>query len=117
MDAAEWSASSFRRALKYNEKEFDYYEKIIKAPQVVTVDNLAQKREQLALFRGQFDTAVAMVTQTIEDLDGLNINIDKTLEEIEDYQKNLEGLRLEMIDTRTKNEKVVKNFKALLATD
>lgn len=91
--------------------------RFVKTPQVITVDNLAQKREQLALFRGQFNATVAMVTQTIEDLDNLNINIDKTLEEIEDYQKNLEGLRREMIDTRTKNEKVVKNFKALLATD
>lgn len=88
-----------------------------KTPQVVTVDDLSKKREQLALFRGQFNATVAMVTQTIEDLDSLNINIEKTLEEIEDYQKNLEGLRLEMLDAKGKNEKVVQNFRALLAVE
>lgn len=91
--------------------------KFIKAPQVIAVDDLAKKREQLQLFRGQFDATVAMVTNTIGDLDLLNKDIDKTLEEIEDYQKNLEGLRLEMVDTKIKNEKVVQNFKTLLAIE
>ena len=91
--------------------------KFTKAPQVITIDDLAKKREQLELFRGQFDAMVAMVTNTIGDLDLLNKDIDKTLEEIEDYQKNLEGLRLEMVDTKIKNEKVVQNFKTLLAIE
>lgn len=85
-----------------------------KPKQIVTVDTLSEKREQLELFRGQFAATVAMVTQTIDDLGALNTDMDRALDEIEDYQKSLEGLRLEILESKVQNEKVIKNFKSLL---
>ena len=88
--------------------------KLIRTQQVVAIGDLAQKREQLELFRGQFDATVGMLTQTVGDLGTLNENIGNTIQEIEDYQKRLEGVRLEMLETKSKNEKVIQNFKTLL---
>ena len=82
--------------------------------QIVTVDNLAQKREQLELFRGQFAATVAMVTQTIDDLSALNCDIGQAIDEIDDYLKSLEGLRVEMVASKTQNEQIIHNFRTLL---
>lgn len=68
-------------------------------------------------YTAQFDTAVALVNTTIGNLDQLNRGIEETIKEIEDYQNELEATRTGLSNAKTKNDKVIANFKALLCAD
>lgn len=77
-------------------------------------DILAQKKKRLAAYNTQFDTAVNMITATIDHLDEIVNGIDTTIQEIDEYQSELAATRTDLCDARAKNERVIQNFKALL---
>lgn len=83
----------------------------------VSVDVLEEKKKTLAEYMDEFDCAVSVVTGTIDNLNQLGEDIDKTIQEIEDYQRNLEETKTGLEEARQKNSRVIKNFKALLAED
>lgn len=80
------------------------------------LDILQAKQAQLDSYTAQFDT-VALVNTTIGNLDQLNRGIEETIKEIEDYQNELEATRTGLSNAKTKNDKVIANFKALLCAD
>lgn len=52
-------------------------------------DVLEQKKNKLNAYNAQFDSAVSLITTTIENLSTISRNITDTIQEIDDYQKEL----------------------------
>ncbi len=88
-----------------------------KQVQAPAPDILEQKKNRLDLYNAQFDHAVSLVTDTIENLGQISDSITETLKEIEDYERELEATKIGLIDARAKNDKVIANFKTLLSAD
>lgn len=63
---------------------------------VTDADVLAQKKNRLNAYVAQFDKAVSLITDTIDNLGVINRNINDTM-------------------ARDKNDKVIANFQALLS--
>lgn len=80
-------------------------------------DVLEQKRKALASYTSQFDKAVSLVTSTIDSLNALDANIQKTIGEIDDYQKELDATKDGLVAAQGKNQRVIDNFKSLLAVE
>ena len=78
-------------------------------------DILAQKKSKLAAYNTQFDTAVSLITSTIDQLGGIVAGIDATIQAIDDYQNELAATRSNLCDAKEKNQRVIQNFKALLS--
>lgn len=83
----------------------------------VSMDVLEEKKKTLAEYTDEFNCAVSIVTGTIDNLNQLGEDIDRTIQEIQDYQKNLEETKAGLEEAKQKNSRVIKNFKALLAED
>lgn len=81
------------------------------------LDVLTQKRKDLGTYVQMADTAISLVTSTIDTLKSINANIKSEIEEIEDYQKELNSTKDELNDAMTKNDKVIGNFNALLGVE
>lgn len=82
--------------------------------QTVEIDVLQKKNEELKQFVERYDSAVAVVTGTINNLKEINENIGEKIKEIEEYQTELARTRNGLDDTRLKNEQIIKNFSALI---
>lgn len=80
-------------------------------------DMLELKKKNLNTYATQFDNAVSAVTGIIDTLTTASSNIDKTIAEIDDYQKELSETAQGLRNTKAKNDRVVQNFKALLAVE
>lgn len=80
-------------------------------------DILAQKKNKLDLYNAQFDRAVSLVTDTIENLGQISQGITETMREIDDYEKELAATKSGLADAKAKNDKVIANFKSLLSID
>lgn len=78
-------------------------------------DVLEQKCKALASYTSQFDKAVSLVTSTIDSLSALDANIQRTIGEIDDYQKELDATKDGLVAAQGKNQRVIDNFKSLLA--
>ena len=81
---------------------------------VVQPDILGEKKEQLNTYVLQFNSAVSLVTDTINSLKTINEGIEATIGEIEAYQAQLQETKQGLLDTRDKNYRVVRNFTSLL---
>lgn len=81
---------------------------------VVQPDILGEKKEQLNTYVLQFNSAVSLVTDTINSLKTINKGIEDTIGEIEAYQAQLQETKQGLLDTRDKNDRVVRNFTSLL---
>lgn len=78
-------------------------------------DRCAQKKkEELAQFVDRYNNAVSMVTGTVSSLESLNESIEAKIKEIDEYQAELTRTKDGLGETRSKNEKIIKNFKALI---
>lgn len=53
-----------------------------------SADVLAQKKSRLDSYNAQFDKAVSLITDTIDNLGVISKNISDTIQEIDDYQRN-----------------------------
>lgn len=80
----------------------------------VEIDVLQKKKDELAQFVERYNSAVAVVTGTVSNLESINANIDEKIKEIEEYQEELVKTKNGLGDTKMKNEQVIKNFKALV---
>ena len=81
---------------------------------VADVDVLAQKRNRLNSYVAQFDKAVSLITDTIDNLGVINGNINNTIQEIDEYQQELAATRTGLAEAKERNDKVIANFQALL---
>lgn len=77
-------------------------------------DVLAQKKSRPDSFNAQFDKAVSLITDTIENLGVISRNISDTIQEIDDYQRELAETKDGLAMAREKNDRVIANFQALL---
>lgn len=78
------------------------------------VDVLEKKKAKLSAYQTQFNSAISVVTSTINQLNDINDSITSEIEEIAAYQDNLEKTRTGLADALDKNSRVIKNFSALL---
>ena len=79
-----------------------------------SADVLAQKKSRLDSYNAQFDKAVSLITDTIDNLGVISKNISDTIQEIDDYQRELAETKDGLTVAREKNELVIANFQALL---
>lgn len=80
----------------------------------IEIDVLQKKKDELAQFVERYNSAVAVVTGTVSNLESINASIDEKIKEIEEYQEELVKTKNGLGDTKMKNEQVIKNFKALV---
>ena len=73
-------------------------------------DILQEKRRELDQYTGQFNGAVSLITNTIDNLSDIN----QAIYEIEAYQADLEETKSGLLSARDQNAKVIANFRALL---
>lgn len=81
---------------------------------VADADVLAQKKNRLNAYVAQFDKAVSLITDTIDNLGVINGNINSTIQEIDEYQQELAATRTGLAEAKERNDKVITNFQALL---
>jgi septal ring factor EnvC (AmiA/AmiB activator) len=81
---------------------------------VADADVLAQKKNRLNAYVAQFDKAVSLITDTIDNLGVINGNINSTIQEIDEYQQELAATRTGLAEAKERNDKVIANFQALL---
>ena len=79
-----------------------------------SADVLAQKKSRLDSYNAQFDKEVSLITDTIDNLGVISKNISDTIQEIDDYQRELAETKDGLTVAREKNERVIANFQALL---
>lgn len=82
---------------------------------VADADVLAQKKNRLNAYVAQFDKAVSLITDTIDNLGVINGNINTTIQEIDEYQQELAETRTGLAEAKERNDKVIANFQALLS--
>lgn len=79
-----------------------------------TKDVLQQKQKKLVDRKTQFDAAISVVTSAVKNINTINAEIQTTIQEIEEYQSQLDETKDGLKDTQKKNERIIKNFNALL---
>lgn len=80
-------------------------------------DIMLKKQAQLSRYMAQYDSAVSLVTNTINNLGEINRGIEDTILEIDDYQKGLDATKAGLSEAKAKNDKVIANFRALLGNE
>jgi len=80
-------------------------------------DIMLKKQAQLSQYMAQYDSAVSLVTNTIDNLGEISRGIEDTIREIDDYQKGLDATRAGLTEAKAKNDKVIDNFRALLGDE
>lgn len=77
-------------------------------------DVLAQKQAELNTYIDKANAAISLVTNTVASLGAINEGIDAKIREIDEYQAGLAATKSGLTDTKTKNERIIKNLNALL---
>lgn len=77
-------------------------------------DVLEKKQQELASCVEQYNSAIAMVTGTVNSLNSLGNSIADKIKEIDEYQAGLASTRDSLCKMKEKNDKVAANFSALL---
>ena len=80
-------------------------------------DILQEKKTVLADLSQQANSAVDLVSRTINSLGLINQEIEDTVAEIESYTKELEGTRDALEKQRKNNTAVIANFSKLLEVE
>lgn len=78
---------------------------------------LEQKTKSLNTYVKQFNKAVSSVTSVVDKLTCANEGIERTVAEIKDYQQALDNTALGPMEAKSRNERVIENFNALLSSD
>lgn len=81
---------------------------------VKKTDVLTQKQSELNAYVDQAKAAISLVTDTIARLSDINENIDAKIREIDEYSAGLAATKSGLTNAKTKNERILKNFNALL---
>lgn len=77
-------------------------------------DVLEKKKKELAECCAQYDSAIALVTGTVNSLHTLGASIQEKIQEIDAYQEALASTKDGLCKMKEKNDKVAANFSALL---
>lgn len=77
-------------------------------------DVLEKKKKELATCVEQYNSAIALVTGTVNNLHSLGESIAEKITEIDKYQEELMLTRDGLCKMKEKNDKVAANFSALL---
>lgn len=77
-------------------------------------DVLEKKQQELASCVEQYNSAIALVTGTVNSLNSLGESIAEKIQEIDEYQSKLASTRDGLCKMKEKNDKVAANFSALL---
>lgn len=77
-------------------------------------DFITTKQEELIALTEESSRAIDLVTSTINNLNGVNDRIDKTITEITEAKKRLENTESELSDRRIRNAKIIANFQQML---
>lgn len=85
-------------------------------PAPVIRDLLQEKQTEVARLARQANEAVDIVTRTMNELEGINQQIDSALDEIDAYSKELAATRASMFQQRKNNTAIIANFAKLLDT-
>lgn len=83
----------------------------------ISHDILMEKQNEVARLARQANEAVDLVTRTINDLEGINQQIDSALSEIDAYAQDLATTRAAMSKQRSNNTAIISNFAKLLDTN
>ena len=78
------------------------------------VDVLKQKQSELNTYVSQATAAISLVTDTISSLGAINERIDERIKEIDEYVGGLMSTKTGLAEAHSKNERIIKNFSALL---
>lgn len=81
---------------------------------VLSKDTLEQKRKLSAGYISMFETTVSAVTSMSTVLKNMNDRINTDIDDIDEYQKNLEETKTQLNEMREKNKRVIDNISALL---
>lgn len=87
-----------------------------RTPVPATLDLLQEKQNEVARLARQANEAVDIVTRTMNELEGINQQIDSDLAEIDAYTKELAVTRAAMSKQRKNNTAIIANFAKLLDT-
>jgi uncharacterized coiled-coil DUF342 family protein len=88
-----------------------------KTTSTTNADILDQKRNKLNSYNQQFERAVSLITDTIDNLGFISQGIDQTMKEIDEYEKELATTREGLEAAKAKNDRVIANFQSLLAVN
>lgn len=77
-------------------------------------DVLDKKRAQLAFCKEKMNLSVKTITNTIDLLSSTSKEMEVTIAEIEQYEKELSSTKADFYAEKERNDQVIKNFKALL---
>lgn len=77
-------------------------------------DMLEIKKKELTSYKRQFDDAVSIITDTVARLEFINECTEQKIQEINEYQTQLEDTKAGLSEAKDKNSRIIKNFKALL---
>ena len=81
----------------------------------ISHDILTEKQNEVSRLARQANEAVDLVTRTINDLEGINQQIDSALSEID--AQNLAATRAAMSKQRSSNTAIIANFSKLLGVE
>lgn len=76
-------------------------------------DVLACKQRELDRYVTRSNDAVAFITDAIDGMESVNMQIKARIGEIDDYQAKLAETRSGLEDTMSRNERFMKNARAL----
>lgn len=77
-------------------------------------DTLERKKNSVSGYISMFETAVSAVTSMSTVLKNMNDRINTDIDDIDEYQKNLEETKTQLNEMREKNKRVIDNISALL---
>lgn len=80
-------------------------------------DILQEKKATLVSLSQQADSAVDLVSRTINSLSLINQEIEDNVAEIESYTRELEDTRVSLEKQRKNNTALIANFSKLLETE
>ena len=77
-------------------------------------DTPERKKNSASEYISMFETTVSVATSMSTVLKNMNDKIDTDIDDIDEYQKNLEETKTQLNDIREKNKRVIDNISALL---
>ena len=83
----------------------------------ISRDMLRRKQIELDSYVMKAEGAVAAITDAMTNLESINSDIELKIQEIDEYQVQLANTREGLDKARTRNQKVVRNFRQLLEVE
>lgn len=82
-----------------------------------SADVLETKRKEPALCQTKYESAVSIVSTTVNQLKQLGAELAVKIEELDQYEEDLKATREDLRKVKEQNDKVAANFSALLGED